>query len=231
MSKMKIVFLIIVVIFVLIFFSFRSNEEIVENLSNVPTDTSPLTNDPGYKIESVPIDEDTLPSLKMPDLNKKITFSTSLTKEAVDILNGNISKLREELLKNPKSFDNWVLLGNNYKIAGDLEGAREVWEYASSYKSFQPVPHLNLADLYAYYLGDKVKAENHFLKSLEILPKEPSVYIRTADFYKDILGDLSKAKKVLERGLSVNPGELALKNKLEDIKSLVEERKLAPKPL
>ena len=221
MSKMKIVFLIIVVIFVLIFFSFRSNEEIVENLSNVPTDTSPLTNDPGYKIESVPIDEDTLPSLKMPDLNKKITFSTSLTKEAVDILNGNISKLREDLLKNPKSFDKWVL----------LEGAREVWEYASSYKSFQPVPHLNLADLYAYYLGDKVKAENHFLKSLEILPKEPSVYIRTADFYKDILGDLSKAKKVLERGLSVNPGELALKNKLEDIKSLVEERKLAPKPL
>jgi Cu/Ag efflux pump CusA len=45
---MKIVFLIIVVIFVLIFFSFRSNEEIVENLSNVPTDTSPFTNDPVY---------------------------------------------------------------------------------------------------------------------------------------------------------------------------------------
>lgn len=228
---MKVIFLCLVFIIVAIFFIFRKNDQVNEDLSNVSTSTSSPLEDPGYKIESVPIEDDVLPDEKMPDLNKKITFSESLTKEAVDILNGNISKLRNDLLSNPKSFDNWVLLGNYYKIAGDLEGARDIWEYASLYQPFQPVAHLNLADLYGYYLKDVSRAEAHFLKSLDILPKEPSVYIRTADFYKDVIRDLSKAKKILERGISLNSDDSSLKNKLEDIKSLIEERKLAPRPL
>jgi tetratricopeptide (TPR) repeat protein len=235
MDKKKIIFLAIVICIICAFLFFKvltkKTTEISNNVDTTLSATSTVLSNDNYTIESVPIEENSLPSVKIPDLKRTVKMSQSLSKEAVDILNRNISTLQSTLSDNPKQFDYWVSLGNNYKVAGDLEGAREVWEYASLYQPSQPVPHLNLADLYAYYLKDNKKAEEHFKKALVVIPKEASVYLRMSDFYKDVLKDLNKSKSILEKGLIAIPDEASLKQALENIKTLIAEKVATPKPL
>lgn len=217
-----------------LFFKNSVKEDSTENSNKIDktsSASSTIFNNSNYKIETIPIEENSLPSVKIPDLKREVIMSKSLSKEAIDILNKNIATLQRNLSGDPKRFDDWVFLGNNYKIAGDLEGAREVWEYASLYKPSQPVPHLNLADLYAYYLKDNVKAETHFKKALSVIPKEASVYLRMADFYKEVVFDLKKAKAILEQGLKNIPDDLSLKQALEQVDVMLKEKNTDTKSL
>jgi len=71
-----------------------------------------------------------------------------------------------------------------------------------------------LGDLYAYYLRDNQKAEENYLKALELGPSQIYLYFKTAEFYRDFLLDNQKAKETVQMGLINNPTSQELKDLL-----------------
>ncbi len=114
--------------------------------------------------------------------------------------------------------DGGINLGIYREKIKDYDGAAEAWEYASAIRPFDPVPLINLGDLYGYYVHDNQKAEEYFLKAIEAKPNEAYSYYRAYEFYMDI-SETVKAKSVLERGIAADPaGSGDLKAALSNLK-------------
>ncbi len=135
----------------------------------------------------------------------------------VDIVS-EIKKLVELISGNYDFRDGWINLGIYREKIKDYEGAAEAWEYASAIRPFDPVPLINLGDLYGYYVHDNKKAEEYFLKAIGVKPNEAYSYYRAYEFYVDI-AEIAKAKSVLERGIVADPaGSGDLKAALSNLK-------------
>lgn len=178
----------------------------------------------GYTIEklspeeiSVGGDSDTGQSVNIPvpDLNRMVINNKDLPPEAVAVVEKNIRALSEELNKNSDQLDLWLDLGIQRKIAGDYEGARDAWVYATLIRPTGSVAFHNLGDLYAYYLHDNTKAEQNFLKAIENSPNDVYLYFKATEFYRDVLKDISSARAIVERGITANPSSTELQSLLK----------------
>ena len=142
----------------------------------------------------------------MPDLDKPITASVKLSKEAEAIVRMNIKEVSARLKQNPSKVEDWLVLGIYRKSLGDYKGAAECWEYASKLDPDNPIPYNNLADLYSYFDKDLAKAEENWLKALEKGPDQAFVYKGAFDFFHYLKKDDAKAREIIEKGIRENPG-------------------------
>lgn len=129
-----------------------------------------------------------------------------------------IQDLSSQLKKDSDNLENWLVLGVYRKMIGDLDGAREVWEYASAIRPQNSVSFNNLGELYAYYLKDNKKAEENYAKAIENDSSAIYIYRNLFDFYRYVAKDPAKARAILEQGISANPSTSSdLKNLLETV--------------
>jgi len=136
-------------------------------------------------------------SITAPSLNRVVNVTGQISEEAKTIALAKIEEYKKKIQANPSNSENWIILGIYYKTLGDLEGAKEVWEYAKAIDPKNFIPYNNLGDLYGYFLNDKVKAEANFKKALELAPDQAFLYRSVADFYRYVMKDPVKADVIL----------------------------------
>ncbi len=120
---------------------------------------------------------------------EKLLFSfeiknPNLAPEAVQLFQQRFDETKKRLQENPDSFNDWLYLGVLKKGVGDYEGARDVFIYAGQIRPQSSTPFANLADLYAYFLNDPVKAEESIKKAIVNDPNDFNLFISLADIYR-----------------------------------------------
>lgn len=172
------------------------------------------------KIEPVEIKNDKpVVNIPAPNLDREIKITGEMSDEAKRIVTAKIQDLSGQLKKDSDNLENWLVLGVYRKTIGDLESAREIWEYASAIRPGNSVSFNNLGELYAYYLKDSKKAEENYAKAIENDPSAIYIYRNFFDFYRYFLKDMTKARAVLEQGIAANPSTSS------DLKSILETLK------
>jgi tetratricopeptide (TPR) repeat protein len=153
----------------------------------------------------------------IPDLDSKVLYDKDLSAEVIKILRGNIKTSRNLLKADSNLINTWILLGTQYKTAGDFDKTIEAWDYAGLLSPTNSVSFQNLGDLYGYYLEDAQKGEENFLKAIENSPNDIYLYFKIADFYKDVARDEAKRRVIVEQGLKANPDSKELKDLLNSL--------------
>ena len=165
-------------------------------------------NNLGYKIKTLPAETE---KKSMPDLNRKVNFSTANTSAKTKIV-----EISETLKIDTENVSLWIDLGSWRKAINDYEGAIEAWEYAGVIRPQSSIPFNNLGDLYAYYLKDVPRAEEYFLRVINNDPNNIYSYFKIVEFYQDFTKDTAKARAILEKGIVANPPSTS-----SDLKSLL----------
>lgn len=165
--------------------------------------------------KSVPQSVSSKNSVPAPDLDRPITFAADLAPKEREALMKEIQGIIVTLKANHDAFNSWVALGIERKAIGDLEGARDAWEYASAIRPHNSVSFGNLGDLYGYYLHDPQKAEQRFLTAVKNDPTLTYLLLQTADFYSGVLKDRPRAIAFLKQSVKNNPGNAEIKKILE----------------
>jgi tetratricopeptide (TPR) repeat protein len=141
----------------------------------------------------------------MPDLNRQIVFSASVAESRKKEITENIDKVRAELKNDYDTLEKWLELGLQYKQAGDYEGAKDAWEFASLIRPKNSVSFHNLGDLYHLYLKDFQKSEENFLKAIENNPEQVFTYQNLYElYYYSYKEKAHLAEKTLVDGIAKN---------------------------
>lgn len=153
----------------------------------------------------------------IPDLDREIVFSGDFSEDARQMMTEEIETLSQNLKNDPTVFSDWLYLGLNRKAIGDYEGVKSAWEYAKLLSPTNFVVRGNLGDLYAYYLKDNQKAEENYLRALEMGSTQIYLYFKTAEFYRDFLKDNQKATEIIQKGLEISPNSPELQSLLQSL--------------
>lgn len=151
---------------------------------------------------------------KQPSLEREINITANIADETKELAQGKIEEIRGNLKENSDLRSSWLDLASYYKLIGDYDGAREVWEYMVYEDSSDFVPLYNLGNLYGYYLKDYDKAEEYFNKAVEVSPNYIATYAAFYDFYMDY-DKPDMAENVIKRGIEANPGDMELSSLLQ----------------
>ncbi|MCG2694618.1 hypothetical protein L6261_00855 [Candidatus Parcubacteria bacterium] len=161
----------------------------------------------------------------MPNLDRKITFSSDFPADQKTKTTQNIKEIISRLKDNSNSVEDWIDLGSNRQLIGDYDGAVEAWKYASAVSPFNIVPLSNLGNLYHYQLKNYPKAEEYFLLAVEKGPSYISTYLNLYDLYSlSYKQDTNSAENILLKGLKNNPNEIELLITLADYYSEKEDK-------
>lgn len=172
-----------------------------ENISTTATSSD----EPGYTITPIPVENPAV-GVKAPALNRQVVFKGDISLEAKSILANNIARLTASLKGDTTRFGDWLELGIQYKIAGDYEGAKEAWEYASALSPNNYVSFSNLGDLYTNYLKNYPKAEENFKISIKNKSDYIGGYRALHELYRYSYKEKANlAPQILKEGLSKNP--------------------------
>lgn len=155
--------------------------------------------------------------LSLPDLDQPVVIPRFFLPDVAARAVGEIQKLSAALRENPTNAALWGELGLKRKGIEDYNGARLAYEYSLALAPYNAVTADNLGVLYGYYLQEPKKAEENFLKALDIEPEMVFRYLRLYELYKDIFQDVVKAKAILEQGLQKHPGNPSFKALLEPL--------------
>jgi len=185
-----------------------STTELVDNIG--------VEGDGDYTIEIVPLDKKI--NVPAPDLDGVIVFGEGISDETQVILKQKIEELSSELKQDSNLVDKWIELGVYRKTIGDYDGALEALKYALILQPNSRTAYHNLGDLYGYYLNDPQKAEESFLKAIEIVSGDIYLYFKITEFYNDVLNDVEKARSVIQQGIEANPSSEELKQLLDSLK-------------
>lgn len=207
---------VLVIILISTYFIFDKKSEVSTNNEQIATTTTDGTGSVsaqgqgGYTIEPVEF-EDTLPK-PIPNLNREVSVSVGaiITPEATASATPKIKSLQEILKKNPADFNSWISLGIHQKQAGDYEGARISWEYASKLAPSDHISLGNLGNLYAYFIKDNTKAESYYKQAINRGPTQVNLYVQLAEVYVNFFSDKSKALAIINQGLTKVPNDPSL---------------------
>lgn len=148
-------------------------------------------------------------SIKVPDFKRALTFpaNTTLNAEAKAALLKSYAKTQAVIAKDALSFNEWIFLGNDNLIAGNIKIAQEYWEYVSSRWPTNQASFNNLGDLYMNYLKDYPKAEKNWLKAIDNKANDPGVYANLFSLYTNTSykPTNSAAEDILKKGIAANP--------------------------
>ncbi len=93
-----------------------------------------------------------------PNYKAALKFDASVSADVRAALEAKAARDVAALNKDPLNFSAWMDLAIARKIAGDYQGAAEIWLYGTKKWPTSPVPFHNLADLYQNFLHDSAKA-------------------------------------------------------------------------
>lgn len=167
------------------------------------------------RITPIPSATSTAPLPTPPDMGGIIEFPSFLTPEQRADLTQKIAIARAAVLKDPTDVASWISLGAYFKVLENYEKTIAAWVYATKVAPADPVAYGNLGFLYGYYLHNNLKAEEYYLKGLEVGPDQVYLFFQTAEFYRDVMKDKEKARNIIEQGIAANPQNAQL---LEDFK-------------
>lgn len=209
-----------VIVVIIMFYTAEDATFFEKEVKMVTKDSIGLTLSEGdienVEIKQIPVSNTIEQKLIYPELDRALVFTESFPDDARAVIQNNVKTLASQLEIDHTSFQNWLDLAMQYKIAGDYEGARDILEFLSIVSPQNSVSFRNLGDLYGYYLTDKQKAEENLLKAIEISPSEIEYYIKTMEFYRDVMKDNEKARQIIERGVNSNPASEELKSFLKN---------------
>ena len=174
-----------------------------------------------YTIEQVPVTNSSNIPKPIPDLNRPVTFSSTvnLSADAQALATEKIKEFQSLLKKNPADISSWVNLGIYQKMTGDYDGAVLSWTYAHKLLPTDFISLGNLGNLYAYYIHDNAKAEMYYKQALVNCPTQAYLYIQLAEVYRDIFQDITKARAIVDQGFAKIPDDanlLSLKKSLSN---------------
>ena len=146
----------------------------------------------------------------IPNLDREIIFSVETSGEQKVKITNKINEIINRLKKNPNSLDDWISLGANRKLIGDIDGAIEAWKYANAIAPINIVPFNNLGNLYHYQKRDYIKAEEYFRKAIDVGSiYYSSPYLNLFDLYTlSYKQETDSAEKILLEGLEINPNDI-----------------------
>ncbi|PIR88907.1 MAG: hypothetical protein COU07_03350 [Candidatus Harrisonbacteria bacterium CG10_big_fil_rev_8_21_14_0_10_40_38] len=148
-------------------------------------------------------------------------FIAEIPKDVQEKYKNELSDLNEGLKNTPDNIDLWIQVGIIKKIFNNYNGARDAWEYAKIVNPKHSTPYYNLGGLYGSYIKDFEKAEENYLKAIEIDPTLGYLYLGLADFYENFYTEKAdQAIEVIKQGLVVVPDEPSLKQALEHYENL-----------
>jgi len=146
------------------------------------------------------------PLVPQPSLDRPVTVDAEIPENVAQQLRTNISILTTELKKSNMQMNLWMELGNNRKIAGDAEGAQEIWEYITKVAPNHYLAYSNLGDLYMHTFKDYPTAETNFKKSIELKPSHVDGYRNLYMLYHYLYKtDTTADGDILGAGLKANP--------------------------
>lgn len=147
----------------------------------------------------------------MPDVLGPVVITANLPEETKNQARKEIKELADMINSNYNYLQAWLQLGILRKFTGDLEGARQAWEFAAILRPDNAVAFNNLGNLYGYYLQDYPKAEANYLKSIEKDPKNIDAYKSLAEIYQySYAAKAGEADDILLRGIESNPQDPTL---------------------
>ncbi|MEK7558431.1 MAG: hypothetical protein AAB507_01230 [Patescibacteria group bacterium] len=206
-SKQIIFVLVFILIAVGAIFVLPKKAETPTTIKEVKTEDATIKGTGDFTIEQIPIEN--IP--KAPSLDRPVYFNANLSEEVKKILTDRISADIAMLKKNIGDIETWILLGADYKAAGDYGGARLAWEYANAIRPANYVSFSNLGDLCHFYLKDYPCAEKNLLISIKNEPAYIAGYRALYDLYAlSYKEKFSEAPKILLKGLAVNPKSVDL---------------------
>lgn len=131
---------------------------------------------------------------------------------------GASEQSREEILRltelaknNDDNFAVWLDLASNRKVAGDTEGAAEIWIYMTKKFPSEITPHINLGDLFHFYLKDYAQAELAYKRVTELNSIYYPAYLSLHQLYRDsYIEKADLADDILLEGLRVGSSQIPL---------------------
>ena len=188
-------------------------------MSNTNTDVGNLVSDKddldtsNVDIKPMPIEK-----AEMPDLNRPVKFSATISEISKQSYLKKIEELSTALKEDKELISHWLDLASYHRMAGDYDGAEKIWKYVTVIRPLAYAAYFNLGDLYGFYIKDNIEAEKYFLKALDVEPGSISGYLTVSDFYNEVYTEKAgQAKKILQDGLKQKPNDINLKDALEKL--------------
>ena len=157
--------------------------------------------DGSYTVKLIP--EKT--AAKAPDYTKPLVFSASITPAVKTVLQSQFTTTVAGLNKDKYDFNMWVNLGSVRHMAGDEQGAKEIWEYVSLVWPSNAASFNSLGDLYANFLKDYAKAESNYLIAIKNKPADTNPYKNLFTLYYNAGYNKNKAEGILKQGIAAVP--------------------------
>jgi len=102
---------------------------------------------------------------------------------------GRLNEAYVRLKEGDKPYLRWIDIGLYKKVLGDYRGAENAWRNSVSLAANPGLAYGNLANLYFYNLKEFDKAEEYYLKAIEITPSAYTYREGLADLYRYELED------------------------------------------
>jgi len=132
------------------------------------------------------------------------TMDEEILKLSLEDLNGQYQDLRD----NEYIYLSWINVGILKKRLGDNPGAEKAWLNAADYNSDRSLAFGNLADLYLFGMGEYEKAEEYYLKVLEMNPRHQGYYVGLVSLYRyNITEKANLIESIMVGGAEANPAE------------------------
>ena len=203
---------IMVIIGAFVAYDFNREDTLLDNDKKEITDGDVgvvLSEDSGdADIKQIPITDNVVKEQEIdyPELTSSVVFPDSLSEDARVIIANNIATLINKLEKEENSFGDWLSLAAQYKIIGDYESTRDIWEFLSISFTVSGTVLNNLGDLYHYDLKDFPKSEESFRKAIENDKSNIQSYIGLHELYKySYKQETSLVIDILIEGIEDNP--------------------------
>ncbi len=144
---------------------------------------------------------------RQPSLDRPYTITIEMPESARTALEGNAKDLTAKLQSDPSDLDAWLGLAMVRKMAGDFEGAEQIWKYVASVggESDKAISYGNLGDLYMNFYKKPEQAERYINKAIALKPNFPKYYLDQHRLYTYFIVDEVKAEQALLTGIEKTP--------------------------
>lgn len=131
-------------------------------------------------------------------------MSQEILEKSLKDLNLQYQKLKE----GDHVYVRWINIGLLKKRLNDFRGAEEAWQSAVQDNPDQPLAFGNLADLYLFDLREYQKAEEYYLKVLEMRENNYNDYFGLAALYRyNLTEKMNLIEGLMLKGAEKNPAE------------------------
>jgi|TARA_Y100000031_G_scaffold70041_1_gene77698 tetratricopeptide (TPR) repeat protein len=132
-------------------------------------------------------------------------MTEDVLEESLEDLNKQYKKIQEDSYV----YIRWINIGILKKRLVDYAGAEQAWQTAISYNPDQSLAFGNLADLYLFNLGEYEKAEEYYLKVLDMRSDNYTYYIGLVSLYRYNMTEKAHLiEELMIEGARINPGEV-----------------------